>query len=505
MTTALAFIHRARALKSQRNQLREERQERREQRAQIRRGRESTKQLVAPGLIEYVAGLWPHLDRFDYFKPYAAILESAIGASYRVWVAAPPQHGKTEFTLRAILYWARFFPGKRHAYVTFNQVRAREVAELFRTLAAEAGFTVKGTLALVRLENGTTVKFTSIQGTLTGSPIDGVCIIDDPIGGQKEALSPQRRRDFENWWVSTARARRHKGTSFIGMGTRWHIEDPGGYLTNKQKFQYVNLKAIATAKNAGDIDDEGRVISDPLHRFPGESLWSQKPPEFFAEERTSIYWWSAMYQGEPVPLGSSVFAEPGTIEEIDGKEVSRGAKYYRQIPTTFNSGAFGLDLAYTCKTSADWSICVEGIAVGKDLYVLDVVRKQVEATNFALALKSKSSLRPGWKMRWYASGTEKGSAQFIRKLLRKDGADPFRVLTAVGDKFVRAIGVAARWNSGNVYLPDPEHYNVPWLADFLYVVTHFTGQNDEHDDDVDALSALHDQLFHRSRMAEALA
>jgi hypothetical protein len=143
-------------------------------------------------------------------------------------------------------------------------------------------------------------------------------------------------------------------------------------------------------------------------------------PEFFAEERTNIYWWSAMYQGEPVPMGASVFAEPGTIiTESDGTQVPRGARYYRELPNIFRTGAFGLDLAYTAKTAADWSIVIEGIASGNDLYVTNVIRKQVEATDFAMTLHGLAAKRRGWKMRWYASGTEKGAAQFIRKQLRK--------------------------------------------------------------------------------------
>jgi predicted phage terminase large subunit-like protein len=472
-----------------------------ERRAQLEEQGEST-EVEIPGLVDWVAATWPHLDRFDYFLPYAEVLESAIGASYRVWFAAPPQHGKTELTLRAFLFWAKFYPGYRHAYVTYSRERAREMAEQFRALAIDAGLLVSGTLGIVRIEGGTEVRFTSIQGGLTGAPITGVCVIDDPTQDREHSLNAAHRRRFKSWWMSVARTRRHPGTSFIGMGTRWGLDDAGGYLVDKEKFRYVNLKAIAIPKNAGDLTDDGRVASDPLHRFPGESLCPWKPPEFFDEDKTDLYWWSAMFQGEPVPVGSNVFAEPGTVTP-DG--IRRGALYYKQAPGTFNAGAFGLDLAYTAKTSADWSICIEGFCCGEDLYVVDCYRKQVEATDFADTLILKRDKRPGWKMRWYASGTEKGSAQFIRKKLRKAGSDPFRVLTAVGDKRTRSIGVAARWNAGRVLLPDPSVYNVPWLSDFLEVVTRFTGVDDEHDDDVDALSALHDQLFHRSRMAEALA
>lgn len=497
---ALGLIGKVRSLQRLRDQIadQQERQDLEEQGRQ-RRATERAQYIERPSLVDYASGLeWPN-ERFDYFGPYAEALEKAIGGNLRVYFHAPPQHGKTEFTLRALLYWARFHPGYKHAYVTFNEKRAREASEDFQRLALSAGFMVTGTLDRVKLrdEQGrlTEVKFTSIGGTITGYPLSGVCVLDDLIKDRAAALSPTVRENFKGWWKSTMRARRHPGTSFIGMGTRWHPEDPGGYLIKHEKFRYIRLSAIARPENDNDVDDDGRVISDPLHRKVGDSLSRWKPPEFFEEERTDRYWWEAMFMGCPIPLGSAVFAEPGSVDE-EGKP--RGAAYYRELPKTGYRGAFGLDLAYTVKTRADWSVCIEAWAVGGDLYIVDVVRKQVEAPNFALTLKAKATARPGWPMRWYASGTEKGSAQFIRKALRDNGGlDPLKVINAVSDKYVRALGVSARWNKGRVLLPDPEYFPevARWLPTFLSVVTGFTGQDDEHDDDVDAMSAVHDQLM----------
>ena len=490
----LRRIHRVQQLK----QLKAELEDRRAQ-AQQRAEQAKARSIERPKLVAYASALEWEFEHFEYFGPYAEALESAIGGNLRIYFHAPPQHGKTEFTLRAFLYWALFWPGYKHAYVTYNEKRAREVSEDFQKLALAAGFEVTGTLDSVKLKDHqgrvTNVRFTSVEGTLTGYALSGVCVLDDVIKGQKEALSPTVRESFKRWWKSTARARRHPGTSYIGMGTRWHPDDAGGFLTKTQKFTYIRLTAIARPENDNDVDADGRVISDPLHRKVGESLCQWKPPEFFHEEQTDRYWWESMYMGSPIPLGSNVFAEPGSHDD-EGRP--RGALYYRDLPKVGYRGGFGIDLAYTIKTRADWSICIEGVAFGNDLYVVDVLRKQVEAPNFALALKTKVSQHPGWPMRWYASGTEKGAAQFIRKSLRAGGGlDPLKVITAVGDKFVRSLGVAAAWNAGHVLLPDPEVYPevAKWLPIFLDVVTGFTGQDDTHDDDVDALAALHDQLM----------
>jgi predicted phage terminase large subunit-like protein len=460
-----------------------------------------------PKLVAYASGLlWPY-ESFDYFGPYAEVLEQAIGGDLRIYFHAPPQHGKTEFTLRALLYWARFYPGYKHAYVTFNEKRAREASEDFQKLAVAAGFDVTGTLDRVTLTDDrgrvTVVKFTSVHGTLTGFALSGVCILDDVVKDQEAALSPTIRESFKRWWKSTARSRRHPGTSFIGMGTRWHPDDPGGYLVKSEKFRYIRLTAIARPQNDNDVDADGRVISDPLHRKVGESLSKWKPPEFFEEEQTDRYWWEAMYMGSPVPPGNNVFAEPGTIGE-NGKP--RGAVYYGKLPQAGYRVAFGVDLAYTEKTTADWSVCIEGWAVGDQLYIVDVVRKQVDAPAFGDILVAKAIERPGAYFRWYASGTEKGGGQFIRKAIRVAcKRDLFRILPPVGKKYVRAIGVAARWNKGNVLVPDPALIAAPWMPMFMSIVTSFTGKDDDVDDDVDALAALNDQLMRVNPMIAALS
>lgn len=417
------------------------------------------------------------------------------GGNLRIVFAAPPQHGKTLCTLHAFLYWDRYFPGRRHAYVTFNETRAQEVAKDFIRLAQAVGFEPTGTLQKVELRGGSSIKFTSVNGDLTGSPIDGCCVIDDPIRNANDARSPTVRKNAIDWYVSVARARRHPGTSYVAMATRWHVEDQSGYLIKHEGFRYINLKAIAEPKDTTDVDGEGRVKSDPLLRRPGESLWpSHKPPEFFAEERRNAYWWAAQYQGEPRPAGGAVF--------------HREPSFYRELPRDGYRGAFGLDLAYSAKTHADWSICIEGVMVTREeqesdgkggtktvkrnaLYVVDVQRKQVDAPSFALTLRAKQSARPGYKMRWYAAGTEKGSADFmIRQGIK------LKVLPPIGDKLIRAQRVAGGWNAdpGRVLLPDPEVFPNEWLAPFLDVIQNFTGVNDVVDDDVDALASLWDEL-----------
>lgn len=470
-----------------------------QQRAQLQKAAKAElERRNPPNVIDYVAALRPHWDRFDYFKPYAAALQGAIGANLRLCFAAPPQHGKTEFTLHAFLWIARYKPGFRHAYVTYNADRAKTVAKHLQRIALEAGFTVSGTLDLVELSyegnSLTTIKFTSIGGPLTGFPLDGLCIIDDPIKDREEARSPAARRTCIDWWQTVGRTRRHAGTSYVVMATRWPGGDLTDHLTKKEGWRYINLKAIAT----GAVNDNGVVIDDPLGRKAGESLWSKKPPEFFREDQADLFWWASMFQGEPQAQGLRVFAEPGSVG-LDG--LPMGPRLYRALPTAGYRVAFGVDLAYTSKTSADWSICVEAWEHAGDLYVVNVIRKQVEAPSFLLTLHACKASRPGAVFRFYGSGTEKGGAQFIAKKLGRC----FRIISASADKLVRATPSSVPWNRGRVLLPDTEVIDAPWLEDFLATMVNFTGTPGEPDDDTDAFAAVHDQLLKRSAMYEALS
>lgn len=446
-----------------------------------KRARQSTER---PSLVEWVESVSPWLDRFDYFGPYAAELERAIDGSLRLVVAAPPQHGKTVFSLHAFLYWDRYFPARSHAYVTYNENRAEEVAKDFIRLAQELGFEPTGTLAVVTLRSGTRVKFTSIDGGLTGYPIDGVCLIDDPIKGPAEARSATVRASVVNWYKSVARTRRHAGTSFVAMATRWHLEDLSGYLVRSERFRYLNFKAIAEASAANDVDADGRVTTDPLRRPVGASLWARKPPEFFEEERRDAYWWASMYQGEPRPLGGAVFGEPA---------------YYDELPTHGYRVAYGLDFAYSKKTHADYSVCIRLLGVidpresdprkALTVYVDVVHRKQVAAPEFLLTLKAAQAERRG-PMRWYASGTEAGVGDFVKRYV------PVKVLPPHGDKLTRAQSVAAAWNAGRVLVPNvtDDDPRAAWVNALLDEVRNFTGVNDLHDDQIDALGSGFDEF-----------
>ena len=119
---------------------------------------------------------------------------------------------------------------------------------------------------------------------------------------------------------------------------------------------------------------------------------------------------------------------------------------------------------------------------GDTCYVIDVIRRQVEAAGFAKDLRA---LRNRYKVAPFLAiigGTEKGTVS----LLNSSGL-AIEGVPATADKFVRAQAVSAAWNSGKVLVPQ----DAEWLHYFISEVCGFTGVNDYHDDMVDALVGSH--------------
>jgi predicted phage terminase large subunit-like protein len=254
----------------------------------------------------------------------------------------------------------------------------------------------------------------------------------------------------------------------ILVHTRWHPDDPIGRAKKLDDWRGKNIQALSGARE--DV---------PL--LP--KYWPV--PALEKIRKANAYKFAALYQGSPRPRGNALFNQPKYFE------------WPAERPRERYSVSYGVDLAYTEKAQkrADFSVLLKMVRVdSRDrdpeqalYYIVDVQRAQVDAPAFTLSLKSAVTKEPG-PMLWYASGAEKGAAQFIQEKV-----DAFEVRNAGTDKFVRAQSVAEMWNLGRILVPGGED-RPEWVDDFLDEVTNFTGVKDAHDDQVDALAAAFDQL-----------
>lgn len=434
-------------------------------------------------LLDYYCRLNPTFDRPNWFRPIADVFDRAMrGEPVRAVISAPPQHGKTEICKAGITRLMRRFPRKRNHYISYSATRAQRISGQMRKQMAGLGIKTDGSRLHWELEQGGSLHACGISGGITGEPGDGIIVVDDLMKNAQEARSKViRDSKMEDLRLSVL-SRVHPGVAVLLVATRWDMQDPSGVLI-KEGWENINLPAIA---EEGDI----------LGRAVGEALApSIRPIEFLEQQRRDLTDgpFASMYQGRPRPRGGTVFREP---------------TYYTQLPREGYTVGFGVDLAYSESTRADWSICLEMWRVGAandpeaKFYIVVVDRAQVEAPEFTLTLKSRTTRRPGAKALWRGSGVEKGSAGFVKR-----AGVPLIWTPPPGDKYVSALDVAAAWNQGRVLVPstDPDDYGVEhalempehakfatrWLPAFLECVGNFTGLGKEQDDDVDALGNAH--------------
>jgi hypothetical protein len=306
-----------------------------------------------------------------------------------------------------------------------------------------------------------------VQGSLTGEGFHFMAI-DDPVKGRREAESKTWREATTEWLRADALTRLHPDGSCILTQTRWHVDDPAGVLLG-EGWEHINLPAI---------NDNG------------EALWPERYGVAALHELRKLvgeYNWASLYQGSPYRRGGALFGEPAYY---DGGSPTEGRIF------------IGVDFAYSKKTKSDYSVAVVMLALADGrTYVLDVLREQCQAPQFASKLEALVRQYPKARFFWYAAGTEKASAHFIRSR----GGPRINVKSTQSDKFTRAQPTAADWNEGLILLPSgrdldcptcmaegdetgrcDEHRPPEWLDEYVGEHADFTGADGEQDDQVDA-------------------
>lgn len=377
----------------------------------------------------------------------------------RVCAHAPPRHGKTETVLLWIALTLLLHPEKTCAYVTYGAdlaaSKSRKVRQWFVAMGGQLAKGAAGVLEWRTAQGGGLIAG-GVDGPLTGKGVD-ILFVDDPYKNRVQAESPAYQRMVLDWWGDVANTRIEPGGSIFVFHTRWTTADLiGKILDGEDQADWLWICLAAIAEETTD------------ERAAGTALWPERwPVEELLKKKKAVgaFTWASLYQGRPQPRGGAVFGTP---------------HYYLELPAGAVRKGIGLDLAYSAKTKGDYSVAVVLLEHQGVYYVLDVRRVQLPAPAFTERLKLLKLQHPGAPFRFIGSGTEIGTADFIKEHI------PLTVESASADKFVRSIDLAAAWNAGLVLLPSAPTEWVPALLDEFAA---FTGAGDFHDDQVDAMEA----------------
>lgn len=416
----------------------------------------SRAEIQSEGLAEFVARVSPELS-YKHLQPLIDVFDRAERGPVRVAISVPPQHGKSTLCF----YWIAkmMFAARPLIYLTYSADFASSQMRRARRIAESASVPFRRDSRSLReweSATGASLWADGISGSVTGRDGSGIILVDDAHKSWAEAQSFTIRERIKDDFKANVMTRAHENTSIIAINTRWHTDDISAWLESIG-WEVVNLPAI-----------------DAL----GNALWPEQRGLAFLElqrkELTDIIF-SALYQGRPRPVGTTVFKEPC---------------FYETAPVAGYQLAIGVDLAYTSKTSSDYSVAVVMARLGDTYFVLDVVRKQCQAPDFMDEIRRLKTRYVNAPARAYVAGTEKGTLDFFSR-----AGVHINAHDALNDKFLRAQPLSAAWNDGRVLLP---RYGADgWLDTVTRELLSFTGAKDAHDDIVDAMAAAFDELERR--------
>lgn len=348
---------------------------------------------------------YPHIEKISHL-----VSTSISKGGARIILSAPPRHGKSFIMSRWVPVWfLSHWPNKKVILASYESAFAAHWGRQVRNILQDnpvLGVTVASdSHAADRWDttNGGGMFTAGVGGPLTGRGGD-LLLIDDYVKNAEEADSPTYQQRAIDWWNTTFRTRAEPNASIIILATRWHQHDLIGYLTsedneNRSEWTVINLPAISES-----VDDfMGREVGDALckERFDTAALMDIK-------KAVGSRSWSALYQGSPTPATGGLF----TSDMFDFVDLPQTDFDYRFIMA---------DTAYSDKKENDFTVFTAFGMIHGELYILDVFRKQIKASEVegpALGFINRFS---GYNFRG-AFIEPKGHGIYLNQMLPRRGA-----------------------------------------------------------------------------------
>lgn len=421
-----------------------------------------------PAFIEYrQAGYAPASHHSLLIRHLEAVERGEIE---RLMVCMPPGSAKSTYTSVEFPAW---FVGRNPQRSIISASHTQELAERFgrrvRNIVASAEFdrvfgfgVAEDSSSAGRWDTSRGGEYfaAGVGGSITGRRAD-LAIIDDPVKSREDADSERSREKAWDWYVNDLLTRLKPGGRQIVVMTRWHEDDLGGRILDRERDRWALLEIPMEA-----------MPNDPLGRQVGERLW----PEWFTDEmvataKRDVRAWNALYQQQPAAetgdyFKADWFGEYAKLPDLlhfygaSDYAVTEGGGDYTE------HGVFGLD------------------ALG-NLYVVDWWRGQTAPDEWIdrlcdLIIRHKP-------LAWYGeSGPIRRAIEpfLTARMNQRRAFCSMEWLPSIADKPTRARSIQALASMGKVLFPR----DTSWKADVIGQALRFPAG--KHDDAVDVLSLI---------------
>lgn len=292
-------------------------------------------------------------------------------------------------------------------------------------------------------------------------------LIDDPIKTREEADSERIRQKHWEWYLNDFLPRLKPGARQILIQTRWHEDDLGGRILERERsaWKIISLPMLARS-------------DDAIGRKPGERLW----PEWFTDDmiataRQDTRSWNALYQQDPVP------------DEGDYFKRDNFSEYDTPPPNLRIYGASDYAVTEGSGDYTEHGIC--GTDQNMNLYILDWWFGQTQADTW---IERQCDLiqmhRP---LVWFgeAGPIRRAIEPFLARRMSERGAFcRLEWMPSITDKVIRARAIQALASTKSIVLPK----HAPWREHVEKQLLQFPAG--KHDDAVDVLSLIGRGLEH---------
>lgn len=398
---------------------------------------------------------------------------------------APPQHGKSEIVSRKLpAYILGRFPDWRVGGASYSDELANAMAQdVRRNLADDRHKKLfPQPEEKRRYDVNRTGEFTAPGGSggylgvgvgagLTGRPLD-IGIIDDPVKNEKEALSPTVKEGHWNWYQSVFTTRLSENSGQIIMATSWAEDDlPGRVMSHFKGDPRLTVLRFPAINMRGEVGYNPQLPEGPLVPELHSLAKLQETKGLLSD-----YWWAALYQQNPRPLGGNVFKEDGV-------------RYYlpKDLPAKFDKVLASWDCTFKDTDGTDYVVGQVWGKAGANSYLLAQVRQRM---SFTKTVREVVTLREAWPRTREILIEDKANGPAVIDTLKASvpGIIP---IEPDGSKLARAHAVTSYWEAGNVWLPHPDI--APWVKDLVAELTTFPAS--ANDDQVDALTQALRRLY----------
>ncbi len=422
-------------------------------------------------------------------------------------VNLPPRHGKSELISKFFpLWYLCHYPNHRIMLISYNASFAKYWSRIIRDLISEFSGTILNISLSKMHKSSESFALSNAKGSLyaigAGGSITGrgadLIIIDDPIKNDTQANSAYFRDKIWDWFNSTVFTRLEPNGIIILVMTRWNEDDVCGRLIKNRLTIELNYPGLIRKCNLAEYKLDSKMKwclikipalaneNDILQREKGDELWPERfDKEKLSEIKSQIgnYWFSALYQQEPMPLGKGIF------ERKYFKYFDIYQEYYKiynengkiELRLKENCSYFiTVDLAISEKDLSDYTVfIISALTEKKEILIIDVIRTRIKAHEHLAMLKKLAK-------QWSPALIGIESVQYQTSLVQSALFEGLHVkaLRPDKDKISRAIAISAKVEVGMVYF----RQNANWLSEFESELTEFP--DGKYDDQVDAFAYI---------------